>query len=521
MLNKDASAPARAEAESERLAGSSRQRWLVLAVVSGSLLLCGIDLTVLHVAVPSMSLDLQPSAAQLLWIVDVYSLALAALLVTCGTLGDRIGRRKMVLSGFFAFGLASAACAFSTSTVQLIAARAALGVAAAMIMASTVAIIRVVFTDDRERAFAIGVWTSAHSVGATIGPLLGGLVAEQWGWNAVFLVNIPVIVVILAVGLRVIPESKNPVPRRWDLASVVLSVTGLAGVVYALKQAGEHAGVNTVIVVTAVVGAALLYTFVRRQRRLAEPLLDFSLFAERRFSTATLCVIGCFGSYVALLFFLTQWLQQVGGYSPLRAGLALMPLAGANAVGAITAPWAANRWGNRWALTGSLSLFAIAFAAIAAVGDTAHYGLLLLPLLAAGYGAGIVMTLGADSIMSAAQPERSGEAAAIQETSFELGAGLGVAVLGTVLAVFYRTSLPSVPGLAPDQRAVAGESFSSAEEVMSHLPAPAAHAVLDAARQAYDHGFTAVAVIASIGLAGTAVMAAVLLRPRTATGEPT
>lgn len=167
----------------------------------------------------------------------MYSLTLAAMLVTCGTLGDRIGKRRMVLSGFLAFGLASAACAFSTSTAQLIAARAGLGVAAAMIAASTVAIIRVVFTDDRERAFAIGVWTSAHSLGATIGPLLGGLVAEKWGWSAVFLVNVPVIVVILAVGARVIPESKNPVPRRWDLASVMLSVTGLAGVVYALKQA--------------------------------------------------------------------------------------------------------------------------------------------------------------------------------------------------------------------------------------------------------------------------------------------
>ncbi|MFJ8696865.1 MFS transporter [Streptomyces roseolilacinus] len=503
-------------AETKRPTGSSRQRWLVLAVVSGSLLLCGIDLTVLHVAVPSMSRDLQPSPAQLLWIVDVYSLALAALLVTCGTLGDRIGRRRMVLSGFLTFGLASAACAFSSSTAQLIAARAALGVAAAMIMASTVAIIRVVFTDDRERALAIGVWTSAHSVGATIGPLVGGLVAERWGWGAVFLVNVPVIVVILAVGARVIPESKNPVPRRWDLTSVVLSVTGLAGVVYALKQAGEHAGVNTAILATAVGGAVLLYVFVRRQRRLAEPLLDFSLFGERRFTTATLCVIGCFGSYVALLFFLTQWLQQVGGYSPLLAGLSLMPLAGANAVGAITAPWAARRWGNRRTLTGALSLFAVAYAAIAVVGDTAHYGMLLLPLLAAGYGAGIVMTLGADSIMSAAQPERSGEAAAIQETSFELGAGLGVAVLGTVLAVVYRTSLPSVPGLGPEERAAAGESFAAAQDLLTHLPSPTADTVLDAARQAYDRGFTAVAVIAAAGLAVTALMAAVLLRPRKA-----
>jgi len=514
MLKRDVSAPVRTPEET----ASPDRRWLVLAVVSGSLLLCGIDLTVLHVAVPSMSRDLHPSAAQLLWIVDVYSLALAALLVTCGTLGDRIGRRRMVLSGFFAFGLASTACAFSASTGQLIAARAALGVAAAMIMASTVAIIRVVFTDDRERALAIGIWTSAHSVGATIGPLVGGIVAERWGWGAVFLVNVPVIVVILAVGARVVPESKNPVPRHWDVASVALSVTGLAGVVYALKQAGEHAGVDTAILITAVGGAALLYVFVRRQRSLAEPLLDFSLFSERRFTTATLCVIGCFGSYVALLFFLTQWLQQVGHYSPLRAGLALMPLAAANAVGAVTGPWTSARWGNRRSLTGALLLFAAAYAAIAAVGDTAHYGVLLLPLLCAGYGAGIVMTLGADSIMSAAQPERSGEAAAIQETSFELGAGLGVAILGTALTLVYRTGLPEVPGLAAGDHAHAEESFSAAEDTVAHLPSSTADAVMAAARQAYDRGFTVVAVIATTVLIGTAVLAAVMLRPKASEG---
>lgn len=482
-------------------------------MVSGSLLLCGIDLTVLHVAVPSMSRELNPSPAGLLWIVDVYSLTLAALLVTCGTLGDRLGRRRMVLSGFTAFGLASAAAAFCTSTGQLIAARAALGIGAAMIMASTVAIIRVVFTDDRERAFAIGIWTSAHSVGATIGPLAGGLVTAQWGWGAVFLINVPIIIVLLAVGARVIPESKNPVPRRWDLASVVLSVTGLACVVYALKQAGEHAGVNWLILTTAAIGGLLLYRFVRRQRRIEEPLLDFSLFSERRFTTATLCVIGCFGSYVALLFFLTQWLQQVGQYTPLRAGLALMPLAAANAIGAITAPWVSSRWGNRWALTGALVLFATALAAMAVTGDTGHYGVLLLPLLGAGYGAGIVMTLGADSIMSAAEPERSGEAAAIQETSFELGAGLGVAVLGTVLVAVYRTGLPQLSELDPAQQAAARESFSSAERVAAGLPSETARTLLRAARQGYDQGFTNVLALASVGLVATAAMAAVMLRP--------
>ncbi|MFJ4898110.1 MFS transporter [Streptomyces sp. NPDC088727] len=481
-------------------------------MVSGSLLLCGIDLTVLHVAVPSMSREINPTPAGLLWIVDVYSLTLATMLVTCGTLGDRLGRRRMVLSGFTVFGLASAVAAFSTSTVQLIVARAALGAGAAMIMASTVAIIRVVFTNDRERVLAIGIWTSAHSAGATIGPLAGGLVIARWGWGAVFLINVPIIVVLLAVGARVIPESKNPVPRRWDLAGVTLSVPGLACLVYALKQAGEHAEVNWLIVATAATGCVLIYCFVRRQRRIEEPLLDFSLFRERRFTTATLCVIGCFGSYVALLFFLTQWLQQVGQYTPLRAGLALMPLAAANAVGAVTAPWAASRSGNRWVLTGALTLFAVALAAMAVTGDPGHYGALLVPLLGAGFGAGVVMTLGADTIMSAASPERSGEAAAIQETAFELGAGLGVALLGSVLAVVYRTGLPPIPGLDPAQRATAEESFSGAEDLAAGLPPHTAQALLHAARLVYDRGFTTVLILASIGLVATAAVAAVLLR---------
>ncbi|MDT0449666.1 MFS transporter [Streptomyces hesseae] len=490
------------------------RRWTVLAVLSTSLLLCGIDLTVLHVSVPSMTRDLHPSAVELLWIVDVYSLTLASLLVTCGTLGDRIGRKRMVLSGFAVFGLASACAAFSATTPQLIAARVGLGAGAAMIMASTVAVIRVVFTDDRERAVAIGVWTAAHSVGATVGPLVGGLVTERWGWGAVFLVNVPIVLVILVIGARVIPESRNPAPRRWDLASVALSVVGLAGVVYALKRAGEHLTVDVSVVVTAAVGAGLLVLFVRRQRRLAEPLLDVALFNDRRFSTSTVCVISCFGSYVALLFFLTQWLQQVGGYSPLSAGLALVPLAATNAVGAATAPWLSARWGNRWSLTGALTACAAAFALLALIGDAAHYATLVGTMLVAGYGAGVVMTLGADSIMGAASPERSGEAAAIQETSFELGAGLGVAVLGTVLAAAYRTGLPGLPTLGPDDRSAVEQSFGGAEDVADRVDTAAARQVMTAARHAYDHGFTAVAAVAAAGLALTALLAALVLRPR-------
>ncbi|MGN5637146.1 MFS transporter [Streptomyces sp. AC154] len=454
------------------------------------------------------------SCAGLLWIVDVYSLTLAALLVTCGTLGDRIGRKRMVLSGFALFGLASSAAGLSSSTPQLIASRVVLGVGAAMIMASTVAIIRVVFTDSRERAVAIGIWTAAHSVGAAIGPLVGGLVTERWGWGAAFLINVPVAMAVFVVGARTIPESRNPRPRRWDLPGVALSVTALAGLVYALKRAGEEVGVSPVILLTAAGGAVLLYLFVRRQHRLTEPLLDFSLFSDRVFRTATLCVIGCFGSYVALLFFLTQWFQQAGGFSPVRAGLALMPLAAANAAGATTAPWVSARLGNRWALTSALGGFAAAMALMALLGDTGAYPVLVGPLLVAGYGAGIVMTLGADAIMAAADPDRSGEAAAIQETSFELGAGLGVAVLGTVLTVAYRVGFHDTPGVAASAREAAKESFSAAEATADTLDPPAAGQVLAAARAAYDRGFITVALCTAAGLVLTAALAAALLRPR-------
>lgn len=487
----------------------NRRRWAVLAVLCTSLLLVGVDLTVLHVAVPTLARHLRPSGTELLWIVDVYALSVAASLVTWGTLGDRIGRRRLVLAGFVVFGLASAMAAGAGTPAQLIAARALLGVGAAMIMASTVAIIRVVFADGRERALAIGIWTAAHSVGAAIGPVVGGLVLQRWWWGAVFLINVPIAALALALGVLVIPESKESVPRRWDVVSAAMSVVGLAGVVYALKRAGDHGGVDLPVLAAGVGGIGLLALFVLRQRRLPQPLLDLSLFAARRFTTATLCVFGCFGCYTALLFFLTQRFQLVDGDSPLQAGLALVPLAAASAVGATVAPWPAVRWGNRWTVTMALTVFAGALAALAVTGEAAvHPGV----LVTAGVGAGAVMTLGADSIMAGARPEQAGQAAAIQETSFELGAGMGIAILGTVLAVAYRTTLPPVPGLAPGDQAAARESIGTAVGIADRLAPSAAAALREAARIAFGQGFGTVTAVAAVTIALTAVMAATLLR---------
>ncbi|MFI6926006.1 MFS transporter [Nonomuraea spiralis] len=476
------------------------RRWAVLAVMCASLFLVGIDLTVLNVALPSLTEELMPGATEVLWIVDVYSLTVAALLVTCGTLGDRLGRKRMVLAGFAVFGVASAAAAASGTTAQLIGARVLLGLGAAMIMASTVAIIRTTFSDGRERAIALGVWTAAHSAGATVGPVLGGALVERWWWGAVFLVNVPLVALALIAGAWLIPESKDPAPRRWNPADAALSVAGLGLTVYAGKQVSDHPSAATAL--TGAAGVALLVIFVVRQRRAAHPLLDLSLFADRRFSAATICVLSCFGCYTSLLFFLTQRFQLVDGFTPLQAGLALAPLAAANAVGAAGAPWLAGRWGRRSAVAASLVIFGGALAVLAAApGGPAVFAALVV----AGAAAGVVMTLGADLVMSAARQERAGEAAAIQETSFELGAGLGVAVLGTVLTVVYRAALPAAP-------AGARESLGAAAEVAAALAPTQAYELLQEAHEAFRSGLSATLAGAAALLWLTAIVSVVLLR---------
>ncbi|WP_197708733.1 MFS transporter [Streptomyces sp. 2323.1] len=476
-------------------------RWAALGVLCASLLMVGMDLTVLHVAVPTISRELLPSGSELLWIVDSYALTVAAGLITCGTLGDRFGRKRMLMAGFVVFGLASAGAALSVVPGQLIAARAALGVGGAMIMASTPAVIRAVFPDDRERSVAIGLWTAANSVGVSVGPLLGGLLIEHFWWGSVFLVNVPIVVLAVVGGALLVPESRNTRSHPWDAVSAGMSAVGLGTVVYAFQQLGEHDGSQPVVWATALLGVALLVGFVVRQRRIRHPLLDVTQFADRGFSLSALCILGCYGAYTALLFLLTQRFQLLEGYSPLGAGLALVPLALANAGGAALAPRFAARWGRRRGLSGGLLLGALALAAFTLFGATGNY----LALVAAGLGSGTVMTLGSDAIMGTAKPERAGEAGAVQETSFSLGAGLGLAVLGTVLSLVYRSDFAPVSGASAQQWDTARSSLGAATEVAAQTGGRVGEGLQSAAEHAFDAGFavatgSAAAVLALLGV---------------------
>ncbi|RKT54434.1 DHA2 family multidrug resistance protein-like MFS transporter [Saccharothrix australiensis] len=486
---------------------------MVLAVLLAGMLMGGMDFTILNVALPTIGRVLLPTNSELLWTVDAYSLTVAATLVVCATAGDRLGRKRVLLAGAATFGVASAAAALSSAPGQLIAARAVQGLGYAMLLSSTVAVIRVVFPVARERALAYGLWVAASSTGAALGPVLGGLLVESFSWGAVFLVNLPIVVVILALGAALVPESRGDAVHRFDAFSAVLSILGLAGTVYGLQHIGQPGPVPLDAVLVGIAGVALLVVFVVRQRRIDNPLLDLRLFGDRRFSTATVSILVCYGCYTGLLFLLTQQLQSVHGYSPAQSGLALVPVAVSSAVGGVVAPRLAAVVGNRWGVTTGVVVLALAVTALAVFGAAGNFA----AFAGVGLGAGIVMALGADSMMTAAPPERAGEAGAVQETGFSLGAGLGVAALGVLTAVSYRWGVGgATAALTPEWREAVNGSISGALRVADDLGGAAGEALRAAARSAYEASFSFTGAVVASALLLLAVSTAVLLRPAAA-----
>ncbi|MFF8595446.1 MFS transporter [Streptomyces sp. NPDC015220] len=490
-------APARPR---RRATGDGAGRWVVLVVLCVSLLLVAVDATVLHVAVPAVTEDLRPGAVELLWIVDIYPLVCASLLILFGTLGDRVGRRRILLLGYGIFGIASAVAAFAPNPQTLILARALLGVGGAMIMPATLSILREVFPDRRERALAIGVWSAVAAVGAAIGPLLGGFLLEHFWWGSVFLVNIPLMLVSLPVGRLLLPESTGERDGPWDVVGAVMAAVGLFGAVLGVKRLGAGEPVLSVLTLGPLVaGAVLLVAFVRRQRRRTHPLVDLGMFARPAFSTAVGCIVLAMLALVGLELIAAQYLQLVLGLSPLRTGLRLLPLTFAAMAAGLLGARMLRRFGPRRMVSAGFCVTAVAVLVLTAMGGEDDAGLLLSGFVLLGFGLETTLFGAYESMLSEAPAARAGGAAAIGETSYQLGAGMGIALLGTVMNAAYAPGLTRVPGVPAAASGAAAHSLGEAYEVAGRLGGARGDALRHAARDSFVHGLH-VTLLVSAGL---------------------
>ncbi|TQF73628.1 MFS transporter [Rhodococcus spelaei] len=491
---------------------ASARDWVGLVVLALAVLLISIDATVLDLALPFVSEDLAPSSTQLLWIIDVYSFVLAGLLVTMGTLGDRIGRRRLLLIGAAGFGLASVLAAFSVNPEMLIAARALQGVTGATLMPATLGLIRTTFVNPRQRTAAIGVWGAMAGGGAAAGPLVGGWLLEHFWWGSVFLIAIPVMLVLLVFGPMVIREAKDPNPGRFDLVSSGLSMLAMVPLVYALKESVVH-GPSLTLTVVALVGAGAACAFVRRQRSLEHPMIDLSLFGNRSFSTAVLTnLLGVF-ALAGVLFFGSQYLQLVLGNAPLRAGLLMLPGMVMSMITPLLAAWLVRRWSAGTVLSAGLVASAIGAAMLIGLRADGGAGLFVLGFTFVGAGIGIAITLTSDLVVSAVEPERAGAASAVSETAYELGIALGVAILGSVVLAIFRTGL-DVSALSGEESHVAQDTLGGAVAVAQSSSESVGSALLESAQHAFVGGMHVAAVATAIILVANAVLVHRMMRTR-------
>jgi len=500
---------------------ATRREWIGLAVLALPCLLYSMDLTVLNLAVPALSADLRPSGLQLLWIVDIYGFMLAGSLITMGTFGDRIGRRRLLLGGAAAFGIASVLAAFSTSAGMLIAARALLGLAGATLAPSTLSLIRSMFADPRQRMVAIGVWITSFSAGGAVGPLLGGVLLEHFWWGSVFLLAVPVMVLLLVIGPRLLPEFRDPEAGRLDLRSAVMSLAAVLAVIYGLKQLAQD-GLGWPPALSILAGLAIGVVFVRRQRMLADPLLDLRLFRVPAFRAALATnTLGFFIVFGAELF-IAQYLQLVLGLSPLWAGLWMVPSAVGFIVGAMLTTVIVRRVRPAFVMAAGLALAAAGFGLLTQIDGTSGLTVLVTGSVLFSLGLTPMVTLATDLMVGNAPPERAGAASGISETSSELGGALGIAILGSVGMAVYRSRVTdAIPADVPHgSTEAARSSLGGAIAAAGNLPDQVGAALLDAAREAFTQGLQVTAGISAAVAASIAILAAVLLRRVRGSSQP-
>ncbi len=499
---------------------ATRRDWIGLAVLALAALMYIMDLTVLHLAIPAISEDLKPTSAELLWIIDIYGFMVAGFLVTMGTLGDRIGRRKLLLIGAAAFGLTSILAAVSTSPEMLIVSRALLGIAGATLAPATLSLIFNMFEDPAERTRAIAVWISAFSAGSAIGPVLGGFLLEHFWWGSVFLLALPVMGALLVLGPFLLPEYRDPDAGRLDLPSAIMSLVAVLAVIFGLKQIAQD-GPGLIPVVAIVVGVVVGVLFVRRQRTLTDPMIDVALFKARAFSAAL--VVNFLSIFVAVGYFLfvAQYLQLVVGQSPLEAGLWSVPSAIGFIVGSNIAPRILRVIRPAYAMGIGLVVAAVGLAMLAQVNGADGLGLVVAASVIVSLGLAPGLTVTTELVVGSAPPERAGAASGISETSIELGGALGLSILGTLGIAIYRhgvgDALPA--GIPPDLAATARDTLGGAAAVASQLPAQLGAAVLDVARTAFVDGMQAASLISAVVAVLAAFVAVALLRNATAGSE--
>ncbi|MGV9564790.1 MFS transporter [Streptomyces sp. NPDC003480] len=497
---------------------AGRREWSGLAVLALPTMLIGLDMSVLHLAAPVLGERLHPSGTELLWIVDIYGFMVAGFLATMGTLGDRIGRRRLLLTGAAAFAAASLLAACSSSVGMLIASRALLGVAGATLMPSTLSLISNMFRDPGQRRVAVAVWMTNFSIGGMVGPLVGGVLLEHFWYGSVFLLGVPVGVVLLIAGPPLLPEYRDPGAGRLDPVSVALSVTTVLPVVYGFKEIAQH-GVRTLPLLSLAAGLCLGVLFVRRQLRLPDPMLDLRLFASPAFGVSLAgLTLGLF-AVTGTQFLLLQYFQLVLGLSPSVAGLWALPAVGAGVVGALLAPAVAGRTGSLRVMAGGFLLSVPGLLLLTLVGPGSGPFLAVVGFAVVSFGVQAALALTNDAIIGSAPPERAGNASGIGETGANLGEALGVAVAGSVAAAVYRAKLEgsSLPdGIGPDRAEAARATLGGAAEAAGHLPERLGGELLGLARTAFTDGLHMAALV-NIGVLMTLTAAHLtLLRRETA-----
>ncbi|WP_298038030.1 MFS transporter [uncultured Microbacterium sp.] len=479
--------------------------WLALVVLMLPVLLVSVDNTVLSFALPEIAVALAPTGAQQLWMIDVYPLVLAGLLVSMGTMGDRFGRKRMLLIGSIGFAAVSALAAFAPTAALLIAARALLGFFGAMLMPSTLALLRSTFLNRDQRRLAIAIWATAFSAGSALGPIVGGFLLEHFAWGSVFLLAVPVLVPLLVCAPFLVTESRDPNPGRIDPLSIVLSMATMVPVVYAIKEVATE-GIGAVSAVLIVVGVLMGCLFVRRQTRSASPMLDMALFRRGSFSGAILVNLFSVVALVGFMYFVPQHLQLVLGMAPMAAGFALLPAMVAIIISGLVVVPIARRVPPHVIIPAALVFTVVGYLLVSVAAPEQHLAPLIAASVLVGLGIGAAETISNELILSSAPSAKAGAASAVSETAYELGAVLGTAVLGGVITAIYRAVLVVPDGIASQTADAARETLAGAYSAVQDLTEPGASALWAAATEAFESG---VAVTSLIG-AGLVVLAAVI-----------